>query len=172
MNNFYGLILIPILASSLFAEELPENIKMCIEKSEVTEDNELNGPHGCTELLMRYMKTNWRSVLGDLGTIAPTDPKKCRVMRACESLPPEEYLQFLNETRDMYAAKKLSTLVFQKVLWASRYKEGFLAMNYQVPAVRSFVESLFPICPAEWHDSFRGVLSGVSKTDYEKTLRY
>jgi hypothetical protein len=176
MNNtfFWSIVnfFIITVIHQLNAQGIPSNIKECLEKSEITEDNMLNGPFDCRKVLMDYMLRNWRDVILNLESIAPDDRKKSVIMRACESLPADEYMDFLEKCRDDFYLGKLNSNVFENALRTSRYKHGFYAINYQNPRMRSFIESVKNYSPDkskdDWRNGWSDILSGKAKVNFEE----
>lgn len=150
------------------ADEPPQEIRVCLEQSTIAENNSLSGPEPCVRVLMEYMRSNWRSVLDDLDAIAATERQKSVLMRAGESLDPEDYLELLRRVRDLRVASRISSRVFDDAIIAGEYKEGFLAFNYQRLEVREFVESLRPLRPPERQEGLDNILSGKAKERIER----
>ena len=155
-----------IMTTSTNAQHLPAPVADCLSQSQVAENNMLSGPDGCRSTLMAFMRDNWRSVLEDFESIAPSDDKKTVLVRAAEASSSAEYLEFLTKVRDLHVTGKIGFQVLQDALMPSRYKEGFLPLNYQHPAVRAFVESVKSLVPqghplASYPDD---ILSGKAST--------
>ena len=96
---------------------------------------------------MTFMRDNWRSVLAHFEEVAPHDAQKAVLVRAAEDLTAGEYFEFLKTVRDLYISGDIRFQVLEDALMPSRYKEGFLPLNYQNGEVRSFVESVKPLVP-------------------------
>lgn len=143
-------------------------MKDCLGRSTVAENNSLSGPDQCAHLLMNYMRGNWETVLSNIETVAPTDVNEMVLIRAAESLEAREYLMFLKRVYDLRISNRISDKVFRSAIGPSHYKEGFLALNYQNPEVREFVENLRAWTPAESQGGLDDILSGKRKRDLEQ----
>jgi hypothetical protein len=106
-------------------------------------------------------------LLANFDQIAPEPRQQCLIVASAEPLPPKEYVAFVNDLCDLKSEGKASSQAIWTVLWAGMNKSGFLAYNYDRPAVASIINKLEVIelkeNPKQWTEYFKDLKSGQMK---------
>ena len=144
---FYLSLIVSILLNSSFALTLPKTIQECLETARISEDNHLYSPDGGLKLIKDYLKINWRSVLDEFETVAPTDFDKRKIVLACESLDDEEYVSFLYKIQNLFSHTRISMNVVETALNPSTTRQHFIAANSNNPEIRSLMREFRNLIP-------------------------
>ena len=141
---------------------LPAPVQDYLKNSHIGEDGSLPSRQGARWMFEGYLKNNWREVLNDLNTITPTNNEKCKIVIGCEQ-----------KTEELFARGQIDMVVVEKVLAPSAARSGFLAANWQHPAVRSLMDKFRNLIPANnYLKSYPdAVLSGKAKKDLDEMNR-
>jgi len=131
-----------LLTISAFSLEVPDNVRQYMEApGAITEDMALAGGPSLPAF-QDFVSKNWRGILDNFNSVAPTDNQKCVVVVGCENLSDKEYLAFLQRIGDMYSSGVIDNKVIDTVLGPSEERAGFLAENAQNRIVLSFLEKV------------------------------
>ncbi len=82
----------------------------------------------------------WETAVNNLSEVAPTENDQTILFQSFEGLPPEEYLQFLNQALDLYSQRKISLGVFTGIFFPAGKMQLFISHNYDQPEVAAFLE--------------------------------
>jgi hypothetical protein len=145
----------------------PKPVQDYLKNAIIGEDNSLPSMQGALWVFQDYLKKNWKDVLNNIQTIAPTDNEKCKIVLGCEALPDDEYLGFLQKIEQLFAQHRIDMTVVETALAPSEARSGFLADNWKNPAVKSLMEQFRILIPAgHYLKSYPDkVLSGKAKAE-------
>lgn len=135
-------------------------------KHDLTEDGFL--PEKPVEVLAfaRYVAGNWQSVLTAFDQLAPDTRRQKLVVVAAEFLPPLDYVAFIGGIADLKASGKVTLETIKMIATAKTFKDGFLAFNYDKPAVAAVINKLEAILeasePGQWTDYFGNIKAGTT----------
>ena len=105
-----------------------------------------------------YLCKNWREITKNIEILPDTKGnfyKKSDAFNAsvntfgaaCESLPPEEYLEFLEQFVGLYEDKRIGYMPFDFQLSGSDKKECFLEVNWEHPRVQGIISRARRLIP-------------------------
>ena len=139
----------------------PPEIASGISKSRTGESDGLF-IHGVDESkFLEYICSNWREIAENIEMLPKAEGSfsseqgafNCAVNTfgaACEWLPAEEYLDFMDKFIDLYEQKRIGYMPFHFQLGASAKKADFLAVNWEHPRVKAiFAKARRLIPPSE-----------------------
>jgi hypothetical protein len=112
------------------------------EQNGVSDEGTIESGSNSSGEFVRYVRGNWRYILANLSAIAPDLRRQCLIMAAAESLPPSDYLDFLNTLCDSVASDKTSQFEVDSIQDGDAQKEGFLAYNYDNPRVALVIRKI------------------------------
>jgi hypothetical protein len=151
----------------------PKPVQDYLKNAVICEDNSLPSMQGALWVFQDYLKKNWRDVLNNIQTVAPTDNEKCKIVLGCEALPDDEYLSFLQKIEELFAQHRIDMTVVESALNPSAARSGFLADNWKNPAVHSLMTQFRNSIPAgHYLKSYPDkVLSGKAKAEKDDEER-
>ena len=86
-----------------------------------------------------WFRSSWPQLLKAYQSVVPSRKEQVVWIEVAEMLSPQDYMAYLNQMLDAYAAGSVPLDVVESALPGGRYaKQGFLAYNYDAPAVQSF----------------------------------
>ena len=112
---------------------------------------------------------HWEEIVGDLKTYAPDARRQTLVAIAAESLPPSDYLRFINKvcSKADKADGNVTNQFLHAILSAAMVKRGFLGYRYQDTKVASSLNNLKNSLHArkidKWDQFFTSVFDGSVK---------
>ena len=162
-----------LLRNTFAAMTIPKPIQEYLQTAKICEDNSLSSPGGGLKVIQDYLRGNWKSVLDNIETFAPTDKDKRKIILGCEALDDTEYLAFLQKTQELFAQRRIDMTVVEQALSPSEARTGFLAANWENPAVRSLMEKFRALIPADNYLKIYPdkVLSGKAKKELDENNR-
>jgi len=169
---FCGILALQAKAAELI---LPPDIAQGISKSTTGESGGLFVCGVERDRFIGYICENWREIadhVEDLpkaeGSFVTKDGAfNCSVntfATACEWLPPQEYVDFLDKLADLYEQKRIGYLAIE--LSGSAKKDGFLGVNWYHPRVKAYLERLKKLAPPEHKDIIERMASGKLDDNY------
>ena len=163
-NMWKTLYLLPtcILAVGVSqADAVPSDIQRCFDRCSVAENNSFTGPRECVPIVLAYLQENWRDVIDQIESVAPSLERQRVIYRAGDHLPDDAFIEFLDAVASKAAKREISYDSFKASYEFSDYKRGFLVRKAEEPKVRLYL--------AKWSAVHRA--NGVEprvRTDAEK----
>lgn len=139
--RYIALIVIGVFASNLcHAITMPPEAVDYLRDASVTEFGTLTGSSKQVDDFVNFVKENWEDILAEVDTVASDGRKQLILVAAAEFLTPADYISFLSGLLDQYQAGKVMKSTVEYAMEGGVKKYGFLAFNYQHPAVRALCE--------------------------------
>lgn len=155
MNNKFTLILIflffhPLAKASL---DLPPEVKEAFSRASVGEDGYLYPSGSGRDLIIEYVKNNWKDLLDQLADV-PSEAGSIRsaarvVGNAAEELPPLDYLDFLDHYLTAYSRGHIEDELLRWQLAGVDRKNYFITVNAAHPRVRNLLLRAKELVPKE-----------------------
>lgn len=157
---------------------IPDDIEVGFEKGRTGESGGLFLEDVDRERFIGYVCENWREITDHIeslprakGSFGTKDGAfDCSVntfATACEWLPPEEYVDFLNKLADLYEQERIGYLAVKFQLGGNAKKDSFLAVNWHHPSVNAFLQRMKTLVPDQKDvDWIEGVLRGDHEDSY------
>ena len=180
------LILAACLGMTVAAEkvEIPTDIATALSTSAIGENGGF-GVRGVDEAELRsYIKSNWREIATHIESlplrVAPGgfiiaskeqafNGTVANFAAACESLPPLEYLDFLDQFLSLHENKRISFHPIETALTGVNEKRDFLAVNWEhsrVQAICSKALELIPTSKVSYRELFESIATGELADNY------
>ena len=145
---------------SAFAEfALPPEVALAVSKSSSGESGGLfvNGME--EKRFLEYICAHWKEIADNIEQLPGAAPdwgspvsqeaafnaSVDTFATACEWLPPEEYMDFLDKLSSLYEDKRIGYLALGFQLSGNAKKDSFLAVNWHHPRVQAFFNRLRPL---------------------------
>ncbi len=152
------IILILVTASSQAELNLPPDIQVALTQSNPGESGGLFVHGTSEERLFGFIRENWREIAERIEELpvtpgvfdSATSQKNATVIVfgvACEWLPAEEYLEFLEKFTELREEGRIDFGVWKSQLFGWAKKDHFLAVNWQHPRVKNLLEKAMGMVP-------------------------
>lgn len=93
--------------------------------------------------LEQMARTTWPQLVSNIQTVAPSRMSKTVLFVALQSLPPDDYLQFLDQAVGLAEGKTIDKQLFKWALFpADKNVRGVLDYNYDKPVVRDILQKV------------------------------
>ncbi len=167
--------------------EIPEDISQAIATAGMGE----SGGFGIRDIdeavFYDYIRANWRQIvenievlpLGDPGPggsfLSEEDAIRASVRRfsaACESLPPMEYLEFLETMIGLYEQERISFKMLERGPFMPAWrKRDFLSVNWEHPRVAAILSKIIELTPPE-EEAFLSLLQSRASGELADSYMY
>jgi hypothetical protein len=159
---------------------LPPDISSFLsnESIGVTDDGLVAPSAQGSRVFVRYVCDHWRAILEDFAMIAPDTRRQYLIIASAESLPPSDYVDFLNTLCDLRVNGKIAQFDTDSIIDGQQQKHGFLACNYDNPRVAAVIRKIEALTIAKRpnnnddNEYFTQLKSGKMKQDLLKHLQH
>lgn len=152
---------------TLAALDLPPQVAEAFRNVSVGEEGYLASSNGGRELILEYVKKDWKELLDGLeGVPSPSGTVGAAAMivgLAAEELPPLDYLDFLDHYLIIYSRGIVGDESLRMQLGGMDRKNHFISVNYEHPRVRALLlraKELVPKDNAEFQEYLDEQLAG------------
>ena len=91
--------------------------------------------------LKSAVQANWRTLLGNLKSVAPSETDQVILFAAFQSMPSESYLQFLDKAASLAQTNVINKRLFKWALFpADKNVRGVLDYNYEKPVAKDILQ--------------------------------
>lgn len=137
------------------AKIIPDNLKQIIAKAELGESGGLEFPgavdaaeaNKLRDALYAWFRLSRQDVLLNYSTLISNHKEQNIWIEIGEMLPPDEYLDYLNQMLDGFAGGRIPLEAVETAFLGRSQKDGFLPYNYDTPSVQSLYTKAMSIIP-------------------------
>ena len=131
------------------------------------------------ERFVNFIKLNWRSIAANIETL-PKRPNSTLFKNqlsysslivfgaACETLPPEEYLDFFDQLINLREQDRIPFHSIDRLMLGIQQKDCFFAVNWEHPRVQAIFKKVKQLTPAD-EKSFYDYVNAASRGELADT---
>lgn len=160
MKIFHWIAIILLSMPLLKGLDVPDDIVEGIRKSRTLESGGLVIDGVDRDRMLEYVRLHWRDILDQIESFPEAhgdfSGNKQNAINAsvihfgaiCESLPPEEYVEFLEKFIGLVEEGKIQYFpLIHQLMASTSWKDCFLQVNYSHPKVQAFLQRAMKVIP-------------------------